>query len=415
MKEACTPPPRPLVPPQRTLVPPENQRRLQMQLTEKQLEVMAAAGHLLVTGGPGSGKTTISILKAAQIAEHHLRPGQNVLFLSFARATVSRVLEAIENEQKIPAAQKRRIDVETYHSFFWRILKTHGYLIGLPRRLKILTPPGEAVALSEIRSSFPARNLTDDQKAAKKAAEQTERIRLATTEGNVCFDLFASYAGDILHGSERIRRLIAAMYPVVILDEFQDTNTPQWRVVQALGVCCRLIALADPEQRIYDWIGADPERLDHFRHAFTPRDIDLGTDNHRSGGTEIAIFGNDILSGQFRQSSYNGVVIELFSALPNPAMAKLVITTYAARQRLVKADIPRWSVAILVPTKRMTRMVSEALRRPPAGMTEVAHSAAIDIEGAILAAEVIALLLQPAVDDRHFEAVTGPDVRLLPG
>src|SRR5690606_18451695 len=128
--------------------------------------------------------------------------GHKILFLSFARATVSRVVEAIEYEQKIPPAQKRLIDVETYHSFFWRILKAHGYLIGLPRRLIILTPPGEAIALSEVRSGFPARNLTDEQKAAKRAAEEAERSRLATAEGRVCFDLFAPYVGDILHGSE---------------------------------------------------------------------------------------------------------------------------------------------------------------------------------------------------------------------
>ena len=94
-----------------------------MQLTEKQLEIMDANGHLLVTGGPGSGKTTISILKAAKIAERDLRPGQKILFLSFARATVSRVVEAIEYEQHIPREKKRRIDVETYHSFFGAFLK----------------------------------------------------------------------------------------------------------------------------------------------------------------------------------------------------------------------------------------------------------------------------------------------------
>jgi DNA helicase-2/ATP-dependent DNA helicase PcrA len=100
-----------------------------MQLSEKQLVALKADGHLLVTGGPGSGKTTVSILKAAQIAERHLCPAQSVLFLSFARATVSRVVEAIEYEHAIPHAQKRRIEVETYHSFFWRILKAHGYLL----------------------------------------------------------------------------------------------------------------------------------------------------------------------------------------------------------------------------------------------------------------------------------------------
>lgn len=77
-----------------------------MELTEGQLNVMESDGHLLVTGGPGSGKTTISIIKASQIAEQHVRPGQKILFLSFARATVSRVVEAIEYEQKIPAATK---------------------------------------------------------------------------------------------------------------------------------------------------------------------------------------------------------------------------------------------------------------------------------------------------------------------
>jgi len=373
-----------------------------MQLTEKQLEVMETEGHLLVRGGPGSGKTTVSILKAAKIVEQYLRSGQKILFLSFARATVSRVVEAIDYEQKIPPTQKSRIDVETYHSFFWRILKTHGYLIGLPRRLTILTPPSEAIALSEIRSAFPARDLSEEQKIGKKIAEDVERIRLAMTLGQVCFDLFASYVGDILQGSARIRCLIATMYPVIILDEFQDTNSQQWRVVQALGSYCRLIALADPEQRIYDWLGADPARLDHFRKSFSPKEVDLSTNNHRSAGTEIAVFGNDLLTGKFSQSIYKGVTFDCFEPFHEQAMTKLVTTTFTARQRLIKQGVKNWSLAILVPTKRMTRLVSDALRQPPAQMTEVPHFAVIEMEAAILGAEIIALLLQPSLNDRHF-------------
>jgi DNA helicase II / ATP-dependent DNA helicase PcrA len=365
--------------------------------------VMEADGHLLVTGGPGSGKTTVSILKAAQIVEHRLRPGQKILFLSFARATVSRVVEAIEFEQKIPVAQKRRIDVETYHSFFWRILKAHGYLVGLPRRLSILTPPAEAVALSEIRSRFPARNLTVEQKAAKADVERAERTRLATAEGRVCFDLFAPCVGAILHGSERIRKLLAIMYPVIILDEFQDTNAEQWRVVQALGEFCTLVTLADPEQRIYDWIGADPQRLNHFRETFVPTEVDLSTDNHRSAGTDIAVFGNDVLKSSFRQDAYVGVRIYVYPPKADQAFSGLVTTAYKARKRLVDASIKDWSLAILVPTKKLTRLVSDVLRQPPAGMAALPHSAIIEIEAAILGAEIIALLLQPAADSRHFQ------------
>ena len=374
-----------------------------MELTEKQIQVLDADGHLLVTGGPGSGKTTISIFKATQIAETILRPSQNVLFLSFARATVSRVVEAIEFEHKIPPKIRRRIKVETYHSFFWRILKAHGYLVGLPRDLTILTPSAEAIALSDIRIGHGADSkLNEEQKQSKRAAETAERYRLATDESRICFDLFAPYVGDLLHGSETLRRLLATMYPVIILDEFQDTNQKQWRVVQALGAYCRLIALADPEQRIFDFIGADPERLNHYRGAFAPTEIDFSTDNHRSGGTDITTFANDILKGTFSQSSYTGVDFELFDPFPDPAMTKLVATTYEARKRLVASGKPDWSLAVLVPTKKMTRLVSDKFREPPAEMQPITHTAVIELEAAILGSEIIAHLMQPDTEGSHF-------------
>ncbi|MFP3558565.1 ATP-dependent helicase [Paraburkholderia sp. SIMBA_049] len=372
-----------------------------MDLTMGQQRIMDSEGHLLVTGGPGSGKTTVSILKAAKIAGSELAAGQKILFVSFARATVSRVEDAIEHEQKIPQEQQRRIAVETYHSFFWRILRSHGYLIGLPRRIDILTPPAEAVALADIRAKFPGRKLTDAQKEAKCLAEEQERTRLAMSEGRISFDLFATYAGDILHGSERVSRLVSDVYPVVILDEFQDTNSDQWRVMRALGKHSRLIALADPEQRIFDWIGADPARLDHFQTTFKPVNVDLRADNHRSAGTEIGKYGNDLLTGNLRQRAYEGVTVRYFEPYNAPAMAMLVTTIYAARQRLIKLGTKDWSLAILVPTKKMTELVSDALRLPPAGMREISHTAVVEMEAAILSAEIIALLMQPASSCRH--------------
>ncbi len=363
---------------------------------------MASKKNLLVIGGPGSGKTTISILKAAEIAGRDIRPGQKILFLSFARATVSRVVEAIEAEKNIPTEHKALIEVETYHSFFWKVLKTHGYLLGLPRRLEILTPAGEAVAMSEVRSAFPAKSLTEDQKTAKKAAESAERVRLAKEEGKVCFDLYAPYVGNILNESIKIRTLICTRYPAIILDEFQDTNSPQWSVVKALGEFSRLISLADPEQRIYDWIGADPARLDQFKETFSPDVVDLSSENHRSKGTDIATFGNDILKGHFSQSSYNGINCVTFDAFPAPAMTALITTIYAARSRLIQAKIKDWSLAILVPTKKLTRQVSDALRSPPAGLNWIPHSAAIDMEAPILGAELVAHLLQRQNRTDHF-------------
>ena len=364
-------------------------------LTEKQKEVIASDGHALVKGGPGSGKTTVSILKAGNIVRERLRRGQRVLFLSFARATVSRVLEAIDEEGELPREVKRQIEVDTYHAFFWRLIKTHGYLLGLPRRLNILTPHNEAVALSEIRNDYKADDkLSAAERVEKKEREDAERLRLAMEEGLVCFDLFADLVGQLLHGSNKIRGLMANAYPTIILDEFQDTAADQWHVIQALGRDSDLLALADPDQRIFDFIGADPERLNHFIEEFNVVPIDLSDENHRSKGTDIVHFGNDVLRGRYSKSSYDGIAVELFEPNQNQAITKVVTETLQARKRLIENGPKDWSLAILVPTKRMTRLVSDVFREPLGGLPRIEHYAAVDMEAAILAAEIIAYGLQ---------------------
>jgi DNA helicase II / ATP-dependent DNA helicase PcrA len=370
-----------------------------IELTENQKNVLTAGSHLLVVGGPGSGKTTVSILKAAQVAENNLASEQKILFLSFARATVSRVWEALDESEDVNQEIKKRIVVDTYHSFFWSIIKTHGYLLGLPRKLEILTPSAEAIALSSIRNDYGAKSsLTDKQKQEKEERENAGRERLATEEGKVCFDLFSRYCASLLHSSTKIRELISKSYPYVILDEFQDTSSEQWSVVQGIGVNSTLLALADPEQRIFDFIGADPERLDHFREEFSPQEFDLSDANHRSSGTEISIFGNDILRGTFKES-YSGIYFATFQGYKNPAYAALKGQVLQARKRLIDSGKDDWSLAVLVPTKRMMRVVSDNFREVQGQMPTIRHQASIDMHGAILAAEMIAFLLQPEAPD----------------
>ncbi|MDO8827315.1 UvrD-helicase domain-containing protein [Methylophaga sp.] len=366
-----------------------------IELTQMQKEILAADGHLLVQGGPGSGKTTISILKAQKLVNEGLQNAQRVLFLSFARATVSRVLEAIAAEEEITHDVKRYIEVDTYHAFCWRLIKTHGYLLGLPRRLVIMAPPNEGVALSDIRNQYKSDyKLNPEEWQQKKKLEYDERRRLAFEDGLVCFNLFAEIVGELLHRSNKIRCLISNAYPVIILDEFQDTASDQWCFIQALGRDSILLALADPEQRIFDFIGADPERLQHFENEFKPSKFDLSDENHRSKGTDLALFGNDILKGKFTKESYIGVYIEVFEPNQNQAITKVITETLKARKRLLVDGPKDWSLAILVPTKRMTRVVSEAFREPPAKLPKIEHNATVDMEAAILAAEIIAYLLQ---------------------
>ena len=99
---------------------------MKIQLCDKRKEIIAREGHLLVLGGPGSGKTTVALLKA-QRRFQTLLPGQKILFLSFSRAAVRQVL--LRCKEILTPAERRAVTVKTYHSFCLEMLESHGRLL----------------------------------------------------------------------------------------------------------------------------------------------------------------------------------------------------------------------------------------------------------------------------------------------
>ncbi|KZL24257.1 UvrD-helicase domain-containing protein [Pseudovibrio sp. Ad37] len=363
-----------------------------MKVTDEQRRALDAEGHCLVLGGPGAGKTTISIMKAAAFVEAELKPEQHVLFLSFARATVSRVSEGIARDLNVPKAVSNRIEVDTYHSFFWRILKGHGYLLGLPHSLELLLPADVAGVLSELRTTTDQSRddglleLTDEEKAVLQT--------VAFEDGRIGFDLFAPLLADLLTKFPTIGDLVANRYPLIILDEFQDTSDEQWEIVKRLGSKSRCLALADPDQRIFDFIATDPERSNHFIDYFEAEEIDLGGLSHRNLHTDITLFGDDILRGTFSQLAYEGVDLVGYPRIEAQAHTKLITEVMQARKRAMKASGEAWSVAVLVPTKPLTKKISDLFTQGLGKMPLIPHTAVIERDAAILSAHCIGVLLE---------------------
>src|SRR4029077_6241035 len=96
-----------------------------------------------------------------------------------------------------------------------------------------------------------------------------------------------SVTAELFSRSRPLREIFSDAFPTIILDEFQDTNEDEWKLIKLLGERSRLIALADPEQRIYEFRGADPRRIGEFAAGLSPTTFDFGTENHRSSGTDI--------------------------------------------------------------------------------------------------------------------------------
>lgn len=342
--------------------------------------LLKATGHVLVCGGPGSGKTTLALNKALACIQAGLKPGQAVLFLSFSRAAVARLVQA--GAKTIPPEHRQRLSVQTFHGFCWSLLQCHGYLLGAPPRLQILMPHDERAL------SFGV-TLDDDG----WPAWMQERERLFVEDGNIVFDLFAPKLLRLIRESGHVKRLIAQQFPIIIVDEAQDTGQDAWEIICALQDASQMICLADPDQQIFDHLpGVGPERIEAIRQELKPLELDLGQQNNRSPGTEITVFGNDILHGRVRGAAYDGVSRFIYDPRkfdPSLTLRQCLAIVYRkCRERGVRPE----SCAILAPTGRDIAIITAALSN---AARPVPHKVVFDEAEALLASRLAAYMLEP--------------------
>jgi DNA helicase-2/ATP-dependent DNA helicase PcrA len=124
-----------------------------LNVDKKRRAILDQAGHLLVCGGPGSGKTTIALLKARERCPS-LKPGQRVLFLSFSRAAVRQIVERCKSV--LTSEERRLIDVKTYHAFCMEILESHGRLM-VGRRCRFILPADERIQKSSFEGDWDSQ------------------------------------------------------------------------------------------------------------------------------------------------------------------------------------------------------------------------------------------------------------------
>ena len=345
--------------------------------------ILVADGHVLVTGGPGCGKTTVALRKALLRIGTELLPGQKVLFLSFSRAAIARIIQAARKD--LPKESRRHLDIQTFHSFCWQLVRGHGYLLGAVSPIQLLPPHDERALRNGAKDDDPVWD--------------AERERLFLEEGRIVFDLFAPKALALVQGSAAHRQLVADRYPLIIVDEAQDTGTEQWACMEALASLTQLVCLADLDQQIYDFRrDVSPERLQQIMTALAPLEIDLGLQNNRSPGAEIVKFGNDILARTPRGFAYAGV-----SQFSFPSKA-------ASRDRAIRRAVgilsqkitettgsPPQSIGYLTNWGKGVTIIARALQGGD-GSKEIPHRVVMDEAEVLLATRVVALCLEPVKD-----------------
>ncbi|GAA2099165.1 hypothetical protein GCM10009841_12910 [Microlunatus panaciterrae] len=359
-------------------------------LSDVGLSALEADGTVLVTGGPGSGKTTLALLKAQrQIAA--LEGGQEVLFLSFSRAAVRQVL--LRCKDILTAKERKQIAVRTYHAFCMDILRSHGRLLN-GRHPTILFPGPERLA-----------------KAKHEGDWAIEVQRLAVEDGRYAFSTFADRAADLLARSSSLRELISEMYPIVIVDEFQDTDDAQWALVQQLALNSTLVTLADPDQRIFDYqADIDPRRLDQYRATFTPKEFDFGGANHRSPNASILSFADAVMANETLPTTSD---VKQLSTYPRNHEASVHAAVTWMLSQLRKAGIEHPSVAVLGRSNGYVSDISLMLGKEHTYnqhlLKPLEHHVVRDAELTAAAAQVVASILEWPLHDVTSAAATTLD------
>lgn len=266
--------------------------------------------NVLIEAPPGTGKTFVGVVLGIVSIRKDLLPSHGkVLFLTFsknARVQIERQADELVSQRKICQEERRRFEIANYHSFFFDCVRHRKGLWGVktPLRLCSLSERSGAfgdlvkrASLSEaerwdadLLSHALALNRFGAERVFGAAAKGCplelidEAVEMAiryVRDGRPHYDDFAPLMLDLLESSPSFVSYLRAKFPVVILDEFQDTDLLQWQILSTWRPT-KLAVLYDRFQMIYEWRGSTLERVADLKSTLGPfEEYGLRT-NHRA-------------------------------------------------------------------------------------------------------------------------------------
>lgn len=273
-------------------------------------------GPLLVLAGPGSGKTATLTARVARLVEQGQDESFRILCLTFTRKAATEMRERLLN--LVPDA-KDRVLLTTFHSFATDILRQHGSHFGFSPDFEILE---EAERVGIVKSAleekageftkfvsaekaltaidFLLRNVIPDDKVPTllKDAEAGQQLQLLFArykellKQQNCLDYGAIlyFCEELLRERPRVSKQLRTVYRYICVDEFQDTNVAQFRMLRAIAPDkdANVFIVGDDDQVIYQWNGASPRRVKELEQHYDLTTIQL-PENYRCPPEVVAL------------------------------------------------------------------------------------------------------------------------------
>ena len=278
---------------------------------EQRRAVMTTEGPLLIQAGAGSGKTkTLTHRIAYLIATKRATPF-NILSVTFTNKAAREMRERVASLLGENADNRSFMPyMGTFHSICVRLLRQDGEHVGVPKNFIIFDESDRQSAIKQVskqlhidEKAFPARAISHVISGAKneltlpdelaqtsnsptqKAAAQVFPMyeKLLKDNGALDFDDLIAKTVRLLEYNEEIRTKWQSQFSYVMIDEYQDTNAAQYRLVQLLTSNQENIAVVgDDWQSIYSWRGADFRNILNFEKDFSKVTVIKLEQNYRS-------------------------------------------------------------------------------------------------------------------------------------
>ena len=356
---------------------------------EQREAVVHRDGPLLILAGAGSGKTRVICHRlAALIGGGHARPEQ-VLAVTFTNKAAEEMRGRVE---RLLGTTAPRLWVATFHAFCARLLRREAPRIGLSRDFVIYDGVDQLNVVRQAMKELnvdpkivPPKALLSGISQAKNRLESVEDLRgagssfadeqLATVYDRYARTLRASQALDfddllletvrLFKESDDARTRYAERFRYVMVDEYQDTNRPQYLLVRYLAERHRnLCVVGDPDQSIYKWRGADLRNILDFEDDFPETTVVRLERNYRS--TQVILDAASGLIAHNRQRREKRLYTESGGGEP--------IVFHRANDDLEEADFILDQIrgaagsgvaraAVLYRTNSQSRVIEEALVR----------------------------------------------------
>lgn len=363
-----------------------------MDLNPAQMEaVETLSGPLLVLAGAGTGKTRVVTYRIAELMRHRIQPAR-ILAVTFTNKA------AREMQQRATAlngkSSKEKPEISTFHSLCVRILRRQIRHLGYPDAFAIYDRGDQEsvarAALRDIRVGDALLkpgdliNMISRWKTASLRPEQaislaeTDKEHLAATayrryqktlkaSGAVDFDDLLLCTEELFSRFPAVRQEEAHRFDHLLVDEYQDTNGSQYRIVKALAEGHRnLCVVGDDDQSIYAWRGAEVTHILRFKHDWPEAKVVRLELNYRST-YEILEWANRLIAfnklrhGKVLQATHRGEKPRILQLEDEEAEAKMVAEEI--RERIHAKRRRASDFAILFRTNEQPRAFEMELRR----------------------------------------------------